>query len=152
MQEVRPPTLSPTSEPPPIFDGTTRFLIHLLHSISPCFHGFAFNFTTFTCPHIDIYCILYWIRFLLLGCTWVIHAHLHSAYGSLGTTRLFRISLFIVTLHGFTLSFHVFDDFYMPESFDIVVTVIIAFYLLLSTFFFFFYLPFLSWAICLFLV
>ena len=85
-----PTPLDATSEPPPLFDGTTRFTFLPLFIV-------VFVFVRFTVFSMSLFriipCMLKstWTIFVFVfkGCTSPFHAHLHNVCGSPGTIRLF---------------------------------------------------------------
>lgn len=58
VQAVHPPPLTSTSDPPPLFDGTTRLIPLHTPKFTSFFHG-SFNFSH---DHVLIFFTIYWFR------------------------------------------------------------------------------------------
>lgn len=86
VQEARAPPLTSSSDPPPLFNGDTRFSF---------FFCLFFLMSLIWCSiahicHNKFLILIFW--HLLLGCTSVMFVPTHNVLGSLGTIRLFLSS------------------------------------------------------------
>ena len=95
VNEVLPPLLDSSSEPPPVFDGTTRLVrigftfLHLFNYNSDLFRP---SFSTdiricFKLIALSCFKFLY-VNLTMIGCIYHIYAHTRSVCGSFGIVRL----------------------------------------------------------------